>query len=125
MIKRYRKDMIALSLIIIVGLIAIIFLRFINADAKRVVVTLSGKTYGSYLLDDDVRVVINSPGKGVNTLVIQNGEAFVIDASCPDKLCEKMGHISRRGQSIICLPNEMTVSVLGDDNSGVDAVIGN
>lgn len=48
---------------------------------------------------------------GTNTIVIENGMAFVIDADCPDKLCEKQSAISLPGEMIICLPHKLIVEV--------------
>ena len=48
---------------------------------------------------------------GTNTIVIENGRAFVIDADCPDKLCEKQSAISLPGEMIICLPHKLIVEV--------------
>lgn len=47
---------------------------------------------------------------------IQNGKAWVTDADCDDKICERMGEISRAGQSIVCLPNGVVVSISGDSD---------
>ena len=41
---------------------------------------------------------------------------------CPDGICWKTGWISRAGQSIVCVPNHMTITLEGSD-SGVDSVV--
>lgn len=46
-------------------------------------------------------------------VVVSNGKVRVIDADCPDKLCEKRGAISRKGDSIVCLPNRLVVKIAG------------
>ena len=43
-------------------------------------------------------------------------------ADCPDELCVRQGWIEYDGQSIICLPNKITVMVSGGD-SLVDFVL--
>ena len=54
---------------------------------------------------------------------VKNGKICLTNASCPDKLCEKTGYISSSGQSIICVPNKITVTVVGSDES-VDVTVG-
>lgn len=44
---------------------------------------------------------------------IKGGKVYVTHADCADKICEKTGAISRAGQSIVCLPNAVTVTVTG------------
>lgn len=48
---------------------------------------------------------------GTNTVVIEHGQVSVTDADCPDKLCEKMGAISKPGETVICLPHRLVVEV--------------
>lgn len=48
---------------------------------------------------------------GQNTVVVQNGSCFVKNADCRDAICQKSGKISRRGQSIVCLPHRLVVEV--------------
>ena len=50
------------------------------------------------------------------TVVIEDGCVWVTDANCPDKTCEHSGKISRAGQSIVCLPNGVTVTVNGESD---------
>ena len=62
---------------------------------------------------------------GTNELVIEDGEARLTEADCPDSLCVNMGRISRSGQSIICLPHQVVVRIVDDsaaETQGVDDV---
>jgi len=58
---------------------------------------------------------------GTNVLVIENRQAYVSEADCPDKLCVNQGRIRGSGQMIVCLPNRVTVTIEGV-SSGVDIV---
>ena len=51
---------------------------------------------------------------------------WVESSDCPTQDCVRTGHISRGGQSIVCLPARVIVSLEGGEpaESGVDAVIG-
>lgn len=50
--------------------------------------------------------------------------AEVIDSTCPNQVCVHTGHISRAGQSIVCLPARISVTLSGGTEDGVDAVLG-
>lgn len=54
---------------------------------------------------------------------VKGGRIRITKASCPDKLCENTGYIGSPGQSIICVPNKITVAVVGS-GEGVDATVG-
>ena len=57
------------------------------------------------------------------TVIIGSDSVSVADAHCPDKLCEHSGTITRAGQSIVCLPSKVSVT-LQSNNSTLDAVVG-
>lgn len=61
---------------------------------------------------------------GSNILVIEDGQAWLSEANCPDLLCVKQGKIHYTGQVITCLPNRLTVTVEGGESDGVDIVVG-
>ncbi|MCR4902908.1 MAG: NusG domain II-containing protein [Butyrivibrio sp.] len=113
--KRFlgKNDLILLLSMIALGVLLLLLVRLKSTDGTMVVVTIDGSEYGRYDLSEDQSFVIEVDA-GYNTLVIENGECFLEDADCPDKLCVKQGRISKAGQSIICLPHRVVVSVVGD-----------
>ena len=52
---------------------------------------------------------------------VSGGRVRVRDADCPDRLCVRMGWVSRDGESIVCLPHKLVVTVRGGE-AGPDAV---
>ncbi len=41
---------------------------------------------------------------------------------CPQRICIRMGWISRPGQTIVCVPNRMVITVLGPE-TGPDSIV--
>ena len=71
-------------------------------------------------LDEDCEHVIPSDNGGYNTVTVKDGKIFVSAASCPDGICRDHRPISTTNESIICLPNRLTVYVVSqDDNADV------
>ena len=56
------------------------------------------------------------------TVLAAPGRVRVKHSDCPDKLCEHMGWSSSPAKPIICLPNRVTVAVLGGGEES-DAVL--
>lgn len=54
---------------------------------------------------------------------VKGGKIRITKVSCPDKICENTGYIGSSGQSIICVPNKITVAVVGSDES-IDVTVG-
>ena len=43
-------------------------------------------------------------------------------ADCPDQICVSHRKISRDGESIICLPNQVVVTIQSSDSADIDGV---
>lgn len=50
------------------------------------------------------------------TIRIKDGKVWVEDADCSDRTCEHTGKISRAGQRIVCLPNNVVIAVNGESD---------
>ena len=53
-------------------------------------------------------------------LVVRDGMIWVEEYRCPDGLCHEMGKISKEGQTVLCLPNRISIVISGE----VDAYVG-
>lgn len=78
-----------------------------------VVITVDGEEYAQYPLESGSTMEI--PVDGHNKVVIEDGAVRMEEADCPDKLCVNQGKISKAGQTIICLPNRVMVTIKGRD----------
>ena len=58
-----------------------------------------------------------------NLLVIEGGKAKMLRANCPDQICVEHRPVSKVGQTIVCLPNQIVVKVVADNQSGPDMVV--
>ena len=117
--KRLRRDLALIAFLLLLSAALYVGLRLGQTAGAGVVVRVDGQELARYSLSRDGRYELNG---GSNILVIQNGEAWLTEANCPDKLCVKQGKIRVTGQVITCLPNRLTVTVYGVDG-GVDIVI--
>ena len=111
--KKIKNDIILVSVLVGVVLLAILGILLFRKDGNTVKVTIDGKLFGEYSLDKDQTVEIKSD-KGTNLLVIKDGKAYVEKASCPDGICSSHKPISYGGESIICLPNKVVIEVNTD-----------
>lgn len=94
-----------------------------------VCVSLDGETVQEISLTDaQANESLTFSHNGVTLTVTLNpgGKAGVqVSASdCPGGDCVRTGTITRSGESIVCLPGHMVISLQGGTGNGVDAVIG-
>ena len=91
--------MIKKDILIIVGILLFAFLSFLTIELTKdegayVVVRVEGVEVGKYSLYLDGEYELNG---GTNILQIKDGKAYLIDATCPDKLCVNQGKIDQGG----------------------------
>ena len=114
-----KNDFILILSVIFIALSAFLFLHITKDEGSGdVVVKVDGDIYGRYDITHDEIIDINNS----NTLVIEDRKVFMKEADCPDKLCIKQKSISRDGESIICLPNKVIVTIESGSKSDIDAV---
>ena len=116
--KRLRDSLLILGLLLVTGAIVLV-LFFARETGAFVEVKHNGVTVGRYALDQERTVELNG---GTNVLVIEGGVAYLSYANCPDHTCVRTGKIKYSGQSIVCLPNRITVTVISEETGGVDFV---
>ncbi len=83
--------------------------------AVSVEIAVDGQVVETLDLRKNTEIVIPGASGGSNTLVIQDQKAWVTHASCPDQICVQQGKISLSGELIVCLPNKMVATVVGED----------
>ena len=118
--KKYRLDIIIIAAILLVSLSLLLIVTLSKEEGSVVVVEIDGTTVATYPLDKNAEYSLNV---GSNVLVIKDGVAYMNYSNCPDHTCEKTGKIRYVGQTIICLPNKIAVTIKGDNaEGGVDFV---
>ena len=123
--KSLRLDVIIIAAFIAAGIIFALFLFTGGHKGSIVKISVDGEVIKEFPLDKDATYEIEGYDGGMNLLVIENGEAYIKEASCPDGLCIHMGRISTAGQSVVCLPNRVVVSIDGgEDEENIDHVVG-
>ncbi len=121
--KKIKNDIIFIAALILVLVIIGGCILLFRKEGSTVKVTVDGQLFGTYSLEQD-RIVEIKTERGHNILVIENGTAYIKEASCPDGVCSSHRPIRFSGSSIICLPNKVVVSIEGDekDDGGLDVI---
>ena len=111
--SKYRNDILLLSLVLAAAILGALLISFLREDGKTVTVSVDGELFGQYPLAEDKTVEIASgeSGDNRNLLVISNGKAYVSDADCPNHDCVRVRAISSEGETIICVPNRVVISI--------------
>ena len=116
---KYRLDIIIVAAILLASLVLLLVMTLTKEEGSVVVVEIDGATVATYSLEENGEYSLNG---GTNVLVIENGKAYLNYSNCPDHTCERTGKIQYVGQSIICLPNKIAITIKGEVEGGVDFV---
>ena len=144
--KQYirKADVILLIILVALGLAGSAVLAMHQGDtdaAAKVVIKSGGSVFASYPLSEDRTLVVPAPKQYsvdapapnpddeashqydyYNEVVIKGGQVSVSEASCKNQVCVRRGPISKPGESIVCLPNRLVVSIESEEGGGYDSI---
>lgn len=88
-------------------------------EGDLVYITSKGETT-VYPLSKDNVISLTEEMEFSNTIVVENGTVFMENASCPDQICVHHKAVSKNGETIICLPNQVFIEIESDRQREVD-----
>ncbi len=112
--------------LVLIGFILLISLLWLAHDLtgsreSSLVRIYSGRELFRELpLAEDTEIQVPGP-LGRSVVKIRSGKVFMESSPCTNKVCIHMGRISRSGESILCIPNQISVTVQSS-HTDTDAV---
>lgn len=114
-----KNDLILAGTVLVFAVVILIFQFFRDDGGKHLVeISVNGELFGTYDLTDSQTIEVG----GTNRVVLEDGAARMEWADCPDQICVNHRAVSKNGESIICLPNQVVVTVVSSEESELDAV---
>lgn len=117
----WRKAMASLKagdwLVSLAGILLVTALAAIcwgQGSAGRVLIRSAGKPFAELSLHRPQRIAVPGP-LGVTEIEIDKGVVRVARDPGPRQLCVHQGWLTRAGQLAICLPNRVSIEVVGRD----------
>ena len=123
--RKFKNDLILIAALLVLLIVAGLCLFFLRAPGDTVTVSIDGQVRYTYPLSENRAIDIRTgeASKQHNRLIIQNGQAMVETANCPDGICAAHKPISRNGESIVCLPHRLVITVRTADGETTPDVI--
>lgn len=113
---KIAKPLLGDWLVISAGIILVIFL-FANlwsfAPATKLLIRQGDKIIGTYSLNQIRTLSLQGP-LGNSIISIQNGKVRFVSSPCNNQYCVHQGWIKKVGQAAICLPNQVSLELLGN-----------
>ena len=102
-------------LVIVFSLFIIVFLfktLWVREPASQLKIRLADKIIGTYDLNQMRELHIHGP-RGEAIISISQGKVRFKQSPCNNQYCLHQGWLSRAGQVAICLPNQISLQLLG------------
>lgn len=117
-----KWDVIIITFLILISFVPyIIFMYSQSANSSEVyaIISVNGKEYRKIRLDNNSKteeININNDGD-INIIKIVDNKIAIVEANCPDHICEKPGFISKVGDRLVCLPHKVVIEIKGMKNN--------
>ena len=119
-----RGDVIAVAAVLLAAALSLLLLPERKSAGGTAVVSVNGVEVRTIDLSGEARDIELSELPYPMTLHVENGTIRVSESGCPGQDCVRQGAVSRDGESIVCLPNRVTIAVKSGVSSGLDGVAG-
>lgn len=101
-----KGDIIIIVLVAIMIIASVCLVFALSGQGNTVTVKQNNKIVYSEKLSKDFTVTLDT-----NTVIIKDGTVYVSHATCKNQICVNSGKISKKGESIVCLPNKVIVEI--------------
>lgn len=111
--KRTKGDIILLASVLAATVLCAVLLFIPRGRGRTAVVNFDGREF-KYALDKDQVSDITVNGKNIR-IEIKDRTVRMAESVCDDKICIRTGRISRVGQSIICAPAKVYITITEEE----------
>lgn len=116
-LKRLTQELLAGDwLVLITSTLCVIYLfqtLWTNEHAAKVQIRLGNKIYATYSLNQQREIHVHGR-LGETTISIAQGKARFVKSPCHSQYCVYQGWLTHPGQAAICLPNQISLELLGE-----------
>ena len=116
---KHRIDIIVIASLLLLSLVVLLIVDLTKKPGAYATVEIEGVVVAEYPLDKDGVYTLNG---GTNILTVKDGVAHMTYSNCPDHVCENTGKVKHVGETIVCLPNKLSITVTGESEGSVDFV---
>jgi hypothetical protein len=123
----FQKRDLYLYTILIFFVITAVYFGFAFSKGSVVEVRINDTVQYRFSLEEEGQKSIQSNGKRLMDLLIDQGDIRIINSQCPLHLCER-GSLKQSGV-LVCVPQKVIISIVRDeepvkDTDGIDLITG-
>ncbi len=118
-LRSFPKLLIGDWLVIAIGLILVVSLfqsLWHSEHAAKLRIRQGDTIYATLSLNQEKTLDVHGP-LGDSRIVIHHGQVRFERSPCPNQYCVHQGWLKRAGQVAICLPNQVSLELLGGEKT--------
>lgn len=121
-----KNDKLLILIVLIVSLISFAGYHIYSStktEGTTAIIKSKGKIVKQIKLSSikkPVTFIVNG-SKGETIVVVDSNGIKIKDSACRDKICVHRGYIKHKGESIICIPNQIVIEV-NENKDGLDGI---
>lgn len=116
-----KSDIKLIGLVLLIALIFLLgFKLFEKNDNKQAIVYYENKEVLKVNLNENKEYKVDGYN-GEVIIIVNNGKIKVDQEKSPLHLCSKQGYISKTYETIVCLPNKISIKIVG--NEELDTIV--
>ena len=101
-----KGDFLIIGTVAAIFILSVVFIFSFSNQGSRVVIKQNNEIIYNQSINQNDTV-----DTGGNIVIIKDGVVFMNEADCKNQICVKSGKISKKGESIVCLPNKVIVEI--------------
>ena len=123
--RKLKNDVVLAVVITLLATAGLLLFNLLKTQGDYVSVKINGEEKYRYSLSENVDTVIytGENNNQENRLIIENNQAYIISADCPDKICVGPRPVSNVNESIVCLPHKVVVEIVSDEAENAPDVV--
>lgn len=115
------SDFVLILCILSLSLVSFFVIRSNNRPGDEVIIESDAGLVSISLLKGRERFGVEGR-LGVSIIEISRGRVRMAESPCPSKTCIHTGWISKKGETIVCIPNHIIIKIDGKTREEYDAI---
>lgn len=116
-----RRDLLILACLLAAALLLWGLLTGFGGRGNRAEIHYYGEKVKTVNLSRDQEFSLPQVPQVIFT--VKDGAIAFTHSDCPDQICVREGWLSTQGQFAACLPNGLSLHIIGDDKDAPDAIV--
>lgn len=126
MIGLTKADKILIIMVIFFSILGIVYVKSISTNEANLylVIEVDGKPYKTISLGGAQanQIITVETEAGRNIIEVEEKRVRIKEADCKDQLCVKTGWLSQSNQISVCLPNRVSIRLIGGEKNDIDII---